>query len=47
MFGAAAFYGDVTKRDLTGIGAYLFMAVIGLRRGELVNLFLLHPRRSA
>lgn len=42
VFGAAAFYGAVTKRDLTSIGAYLFMAVIGLVVASLINLVLLH-----
>jgi FtsH-binding integral membrane protein len=40
IFGGAAFYGSVTKRDLTSIGAYLFMALIGLVAASLVNLFL-------
>ncbi len=42
VFGGAALYGTVTKRDLTGIGAYLFMAVIGLIVASFVNLILLH-----
>jgi FtsH-binding integral membrane protein len=40
IFGGAAFYGAVTKRDLTSLGAYLFMALIGLVAASLVNLFL-------
>ncbi|TMD29248.1 MAG: Bax inhibitor-1/YccA family protein [Chloroflexi bacterium] len=40
IFGGAAFYGSVTKRDLTSLGAYLFMALIGLVAASLVNLFL-------
>ena len=42
VFGGAAFYGTVTKRDLTSIGAYLFMALIGLIVASFVNLLLLH-----
>jgi FtsH-binding integral membrane protein len=42
VFGAAAVYGTVTKRDLTNIGAYLFMAVIGLVVASFVNIILLH-----
>jgi uncharacterized protein len=40
VFGGAAIYGAVTKRDLTSIGAFLFMALIGLVVAMLVNLFL-------
>ncbi|MDA8237867.1 MAG: Bax inhibitor-1/YccA family protein [Chloroflexi bacterium] len=39
VFGAAAIYGAVTKRDLSGIGAYLFMGLIGLLVAMLVNVF--------
>ena len=38
VFGAAAIYGSVTKRDLTGLGRYLFMALIGLIVASVVNL---------
>lgn len=40
VFGGAAVYGAVTKRDLTSMGAYLFMALIGIIVASLVNLFL-------
>ncbi len=40
MFGAAAVYGRVTKRDLSGIGSMAFMALIGIIVASLVNLFL-------
>ena len=40
VFGGAAIYGAVTKRDLTSMGAYVFMALIGLLVAMLVNLFL-------
>ena len=38
VFGAAAIYGSVTKRDLTGLGRYLFMALIGLIVASVVNV---------
>jgi FtsH-binding integral membrane protein len=40
VFGGAALYGAVTKRDLTSIGAYVFMALVGLVVASVVNLFL-------
>jgi FtsH-binding integral membrane protein len=40
MFGAAAIYGGVTKRDLTKMGGILFMALIGLLVAMVVNIFL-------
>jgi len=40
MFGAAAVYGGVTKRDLTKLGGILFMALIGLFVAMIVNIFL-------
>lgn len=40
MFGAMSFYGMVTKRDLTGIGNMLFMALIGLVIASVVNIFM-------
>jgi FtsH-binding integral membrane protein len=40
MFGAAAVYGAVTKRELSGIGSYLFIALIGILVASLINLFL-------
>ena len=40
MFGAAAIYGGVTKRDLTKLGGILFMGLIGLIVASVVNLFL-------
>jgi FtsH-binding integral membrane protein len=39
-FGAMTLYGTVTKRDLTGVGGFLFMGLIGLVIAMLVNLFL-------
>ena len=40
MFGAAAIYGAVTKRDLTSIGRILFMGLIGLIVASVLNWFL-------
>lgn len=40
MFGAMALYGYYTKADLTTMGSYLFMAVIGLVIAGVVNIFL-------
>lgn len=40
IFGAAALYGVVTKRDLTRLGGILFMAFIGLFVMSIVNIFI-------
>ena len=40
MFGAMAIYGMVTKRDLSGLGSFLFMGLIGLILAMVVNIFL-------
>lgn len=39
MFGGMAIYGYVTKRDLTGMRSILFMGLIGLIIGMVVNMF--------
>jgi FtsH-binding integral membrane protein len=39
-FGAMSVYGTVTKRDLTGMGSFLFMGLIGLVIAMVVNIFL-------
>lgn len=39
-FGAMSLYGYTTKRDLTGLGSFLIMGLIGLMIASLVNLFL-------
>lgn len=39
-FGAASIYGYTTGRDLTNLGAFLFMGLIGIVIAGLVNLFL-------
>ena len=38
-FGALSLYGYTTKRDLTAMGKFLFMGVIGLILAGLVNMF--------
>ena len=38
-FGALSLYGYTTKRDLTGLGSFLFMGLIGLIIASLVNMF--------
>ena len=38
-FGAMSVYGYFTKTDLTKIGSYLFMALIGLIIASVVNIF--------
>jgi FtsH-binding integral membrane protein len=40
VFGAAAIYGAVTKRNLTGLGPYLFMGLAGIIVASLVNIFI-------
>jgi FtsH-binding integral membrane protein len=37
-FGALSLYGYTTKRDLTAMGKFLFMGVIGLILAGLVNM---------
>jgi FtsH-binding integral membrane protein len=39
-FGGISLYGYTTKRDLTGLGSFLMMGLIGLIIASLVNLFL-------
>lgn len=39
VFGAMSVYGFVTKRDLSGMGSFLFMAIIGLFIASLVNFW--------
>jgi FtsH-binding integral membrane protein len=40
MFLSTSLYGYTTKRDLTGLGSFLFMGVIGLLIAMVVNFFL-------
>ena len=39
-FGATSLYGYTTQRDLTSLGSFLFMGLIGLVIASLVNIFL-------
>ena len=39
-FGAMSLYGYTTKRDLSGIGSFLIMGLIGIIIASLVNIFL-------
>ena len=40
MFAAMSLYGYTTKRDLTGIGSFLIMGLIGIILASIVNIFL-------
>ncbi|SDG21493.1 Bax inhibitor-1/YccA family protein [Pelagibacterium luteolum] len=40
MFGSMSLYGYTTKRDLTGMGSFLFMGLIGIIIAMVVNIFL-------
>lgn len=39
MFGALAFYGTITRRNLTGLGQFAFMGLIGLILAMVVSFF--------
>ena len=39
-FGALSLWGYTTKRDLTGMGSFLFMGLVGLIIASVVNIFL-------
>lgn len=40
LFGVMSLYGYTTKRDLSGMGSFLFMGLIGVVIASLVNIFL-------
>lgn len=40
VFGALSLWGYTTKRDLSGIGVFLFMGLIGLILASVVNMFM-------
>ena len=42
-FAATSLYGMVTKRDLTGVGGFMMMGLIGIIIASVVNLFLRNP----
>jgi uncharacterized protein len=39
-FGALSLYGYTTKRDMSGMGSFLFMGLIGIIIASVVNLFM-------
>ena len=39
-FAAMSLYGYTTKRDLTGVGSFMFMGLIGIIIASIVNIFL-------
>ncbi|MCL2639267.1 MAG: Bax inhibitor-1/YccA family protein [Phycisphaerales bacterium] len=43
MFGAVAIWGYTTKKDLSGWGTFLFMALIGLILSMIVSMFFPNP----
>ena len=42
-FGTMSLYGYTTKRDLTGVGNFLFMGLIGILLASLANFFFKSP----
>lgn len=40
LFGAMSIYGYTTKRDLTAMGSFLFMGLIGIIIASVVNIFM-------
>ena len=40
LFGAMSIYGYTTKKDLTAMGSFMFMGLIGIIIASLVNLFM-------
>jgi FtsH-binding integral membrane protein len=42
-FAGLSAYGAITKRDLSGMGSFLFMGLIGLVLASIVNIFLGSP----
>jgi FtsH-binding integral membrane protein len=43
MFAALSAYGAITKRDLSSIGSFCFMGLVGLIIASVVNIFLNSP----
>jgi FtsH-binding integral membrane protein len=39
-FAAMSLYGVATKRDLTGLGSFMFMGLVGIIIASLVNIFM-------
>jgi len=46
MFGAMSVYGMVTKKDLTSMGSFLFMGLVGILIASVVNMFLASSQMS-
>ena len=46
MFAAMAVYGTVTKKDLSSLGSFMFMGLIGMIIASIVNIFLGSPMIS-
>jgi uncharacterized protein len=42
-FAACSVFGWVTKRDLTGLGSFMFMGLIGILIASVINIFLRSP----
>lgn len=42
-FGASALWGHTTKRDITGLGAFLMVGLLGLIGAMVINIFLGSP----
>jgi FtsH-binding integral membrane protein len=40
LFGTMAFYGYFTKRDLTGVGQFLFIGLIAIVIASIINIFI-------
>ena len=43
MYGATSLYGYTTKRDLSGLGSFFFMALIGLIVASVLNMWMASP----
>lgn len=46
MFGAMAVYGFTTKKDLSGLGRFMFMGLIGIILASIANWFIASPAFS-
>lgn len=46
MFAAMSLYGYTTRKDLSGIGSFCFMGLIGVIVASVVNIFLASPAMS-
>jgi len=43
MYGATSLYGYTTSHDLSGFGSFLFMSLIGIIIGSILNIWLASP----